>query len=148
MLTHSCKRGCVFLYLVKLWVIAVLTLYTSWIAPGKSFCYRLVRQDVQILYGHRYDRYHKATAHLSYLAWKKSKWARDPKLGIEPGDIMLWKGTSWNPAGHAAIALPNWMLAENSTVHWPGPLWGKGFRDRRRVRACDLIVRLPPRYVS
>ena len=128
-------------------MVAVLLLQVSWVAPGRSHCQMFVRSAVQVLHGHKYDQYHKRTAHLSALAWKKSPFWRKFRNDSVPGDIVYWYGTKRNPAGHCAIRLPGNKYAENSVVHWPGSLWGKGLRLVYRVRPPDLIVRLPGRIV-
>ena len=128
-------------------LIAFLLIYPAWAAPGKSHCQMYVRYCVQTLWGHKYDQYHKATADASARAWMKSPYYVNPKRGSVPSDICYWFGTPGNPAGHVAIRVTSNKYAENSTVHYPGAHFGKGWRDVRNVRPPDMLVRIPGRYV-
>lgn len=109
--------------------------------PG--FCQRFVREVVQKLYGHKFDKWlAKPTARLAAAAWMRSPYAVDPSHGSVPGDILFFtKGHDEN--GHVVIRIEGNLVAENSRVH-RGPHGAKGVRRMDEIGTPDLIVRLPP----
>ncbi len=132
---------------LNLALIAPLLIATPFIAPGKSMCQQFERMCDQVLHGTRFNAYHSDTAHNSMRIWARSKWALKRHVTLQPGDIVYWAGTSWNPAGHVGIVGYNGLLLENSTVHFPGKYLGKGARILKDVRPYSLAVRLPAVWV-
>jgi cell wall-associated NlpC family hydrolase len=110
-------------------------------APG--WCQRFVRQIIQKLYGHQFDKYFEATADQTMEQWRSSPYAVAPKHGSVPGDILFWRETEHRKNGHVAIRVHNNKVAENSTVHKHNPRGSKGYRLLSQLEEPDLIVRLP-----
>ena len=109
--------------------------------PG--MCQKKVRQDIQDLYGSKFDAYHKGTAHASMKAWAGSPYAVDPENGSVVGDILYKRGTSGQPAGHVGIRVPGNRVAENATRRTGRVHGGLGFVGLEDFGRVDLIVRLP-----
>ncbi len=77
------------------------------------------------------------------MEWRGSLYARDPKKGSLPGDLLYWYARGPNRWGHVAIRVPGNGIVENSTLHWPRN-HGKGYRKLSQLaRPPDLVVRLP-----
>lgn len=115
-------------------------------APGyvstEGMCQKFVRQVVQATYGHRFDRYHGASAEHSRRLWSSSPYVVSPGSGSVPGDILYKKGTKMNPFGHVGIRIAGNQVAENSTVHG-GEFGGRGIRTLEDFGPVDMVVRLP-----
>ncbi len=109
----------------------------------KGFCQRFIKQVVREKYGIKFDRYAQPTAHLSYLAWKKTRYAVDADRGSRPNDILYWKASILRPVGHVALRCTGNVIIENSVFHWTKAWGAKGFRDLSKLPKPDLIVRLP-----
>lgn len=109
----------------------------------KGRCQQFLRQNVQKMYGGRYDAYHRATAHDSMKAWSNSEYAVDPSRGSVVGDILYKSGTKGNPSGHVGVRVPGNRVAENSSTSIGRVSGAKGYRSLEEFGKVDLIVRLP-----
>lgn len=113
--------------------------------PG--MCQKWLRQVVQSLYGNTYNRYFKASAYETMLAFENSPFAVKPENGSLPGDILYKGRKTSGKHGHVGIRLTGNKVAENSSYHVlndpPGKVDARGTRTLFQYGDYELIVRLP-----
>lgn len=115
-----------------------------------GYCQKWVRQQIMKTYGQKkyekyFEKYMKASAYETMLAFKNSPYAVPVKNGSTVGDI-LYKGRKTSGThGHVGIRIAGNKVAENSSSH----IDTQGDKDARGIRSLgaygnyELIVRLP-----
>ncbi len=110
----------------------------------RSECQKWARQQYEAVYGDIFHADNPLTAHAAMRFWRDTPFAKDGNQWGVVGDLLYWRGTPSQPAGHVAIRIAGNRIAENSVVHflWDGD--GRGTRAIKNLpRTPDLIVRLP-----
>src|SRR6476660_5629063 len=104
-----------------------------------GYCCRFVRQVIQAVYGNKYDKYFKASAYETMLAFKDSPYA--VKLtkgelggGSVIGDILFKGNKTSGKFGHVGIRVAGNKIAENSSAHFNEK---EGDHDARGTRSLQ-----------
>lgn len=108
-----------------------------------GMCQRFVRQVVQDVAGRRFDHFWGSTAENTARRFAKTGFVV-PNGGYgQPGDLLYWRGTKNQTAGHVGIRIKGDRIAHNSVTDKHDTASGyKGRRDIKGLRMPDMVIRL------
>lgn len=123
---------------------------TSGYEKKSGWCQKFTRQNIQAVYGNRFNQYFGDSAAETMENFRKSPYAVKVQPGVLGGGSVvgdiLYKGTKTSGKyGHVGIRVAGNKVAENSSSHIneAGDRDARGFRSLQAYGNFELIVRLP-----